>query len=103
MGIITLGGIKVSPTYPKISVRIVNNTDDISTAKLNLMRIGEKFEFAEYSPTKIGVDFLEFTFDALLFDKVIGRYKARLLIEGVERTSFYLQYATNVSIEINNA
>ncbi len=99
----TLGGIKVSRSSPKISVRIVNNLDVLTTAVLKVGRVGEKFEFAEYPPTKFGVDFLEFTFDDLLFLNKEGRYLARLMILGEERTAFYLQYTDNVSIEVNNA
>ena len=97
-----IGGVAISRTKPQITVRITNNPDDISSGVLRLQRVGEKSEFAEYSPTRIGTDFLEFTFDELLFSKAFGRYRARLLVDKVERMIFYLQYKNDVIMQVVN-
>lgn len=100
MGIITLGGIKISRDSPTIRVKIANNLDDISTAKLYLKRVGEYYEFAEYPPTLEGDDYLEFTFDELLFSKLPGKYLARVAITERDITEFYIVYVDNVTITV---
>lgn len=104
MGIISsIGGIKVSRVSPKISVRIVNSVDDLSSGVLNIRRVGENYDFVEYTPSRVSTDFLEFTFDELLFSKAFGRYSATLLVNGVARTSFNLQYVDASVLSVSNA
>lgn len=104
MGVIwPFGGIKISRSSPKITVRITNNRDDITLSQLNLRRVGERTDFAAYTPIRVGDDYLEFMFDDLLFDRAFGRYLARLIVNERESIAFHLQYVDDTSMEIRNA
>lgn len=102
MAIVTLGGIKVSRQKPKISVRIVNNIDSLVNVDLLLMRVGETIESLAYTPSKVASDYVEFTFDELLFVEADGRYRARLMIDDKQRTVFYLQLESQIEVIIAN-
>jgi hypothetical protein len=103
MGVTKFGAVKISRTDPKISVKIVNNIYDTDGAFLRVMRVGEPVPFAEYPPTRItGTGYFEFMFDDLLFDEAPGRYYAELIMEGLPRQDFYLQYIDNVEVTVSS-
>lgn len=99
----TLGGIKVSRSRPKITVRIVNNVEAMTSAELTIRRIGTPVEILAYLPSSTSNDYLEFTFDELLFAEPYGRYHAVLYVADVIRTEFDIHYANEESIVVANA
>lgn len=90
MGIIPLGGIKISRSAPKLSIRIVNNLDELDSAELFLQRVGVDVDFVAYTPSRISEDYVEFTFDELLFVERAGKYKATFKVNDIARTVFYI-------------
>lgn len=90
MGIATLGGIKISRDQPKISVRIVNNTENLDDCELRIKRVGQPIEFVAYTPSRVLTDYVEFTFDELLFSEKEGKYQARFMANGEVATTIYL-------------
>ena len=98
-----MNAIKVSRASPKIRIRITNNDDDLSLLSLRIARVGEGFEFVKYTPSQYADEFAEFTFDELLFDRPLGRYQCRLILNGEDRLSFQIQYVDNVVISVEGA
>jgi hypothetical protein len=99
---LTLGGIKVTRSKPTITVRIVNNAEAIESAELILRRVGGYTDILAYTPSSISDDYVEFTFDELLFVERTGRYTARFMVNGVERTSFQIHYTDEALMSIGN-
>jgi hypothetical protein len=103
MGLITFGGVKVTRAKPTISVRIVNNEDSLVTAELLLKRVGTDIDSLAYTPSKVSSDYVEFTFDELLFTENTGRYLASFYVNDVLRSTFNIQYTNDTSIQVANA
>jgi hypothetical protein len=98
-----MNAIRVSRNAPKIRITIANNTDDLTTIRLRMSRVGGIGEFAEYPPTLVSDEYVEFTFDDLLFDEVFGRYQCRLILDEIDRLIFQIQYVDNQLISVGNA
>lgn len=100
---IPLGGIKVNRDNPKISVKIINNIDSLEVATLILRRVGGNTDLPTYAASKIGSDYVEFTFDEVLFAEFPGRYAASFYVDDIKRSVFYIQLEDNESIIVANA
>lgn len=81
-----------------VTIRLVNNTDDLSSALLYIRRVGDAFDSVVYNPSTVGSDFLVFTFDSLLLALAFGRLLGRLEIAGIVRTTIEMQYTNIITI-----
>lgn len=103
MGVTTIGGIKISKGKPKISIRVVGDTTDISNGLLYITRVGDIAEEIVYSPISSNSGYVEFMFNSTLFDKAYGRFQAVFKLGSEIKTSFYIQYVDDSKVYVENA
>ena len=103
MGVTTIGGIKISRSKPKISIRIVGDTADISSGLLYITRVGDIAEEIVYPPISSNSGYVEFMFDGALFDRAYGKFQAVFRLGNEMKTSFYLQYVDDSKVYVENA
>lgn len=96
------GGIKISREKPTISVRIVDDIEDLATAQLYLRRVGTYTNVVVYAPSNVVDGQVEFTLDELFFEEPPGRYLATFKINSIERSSFQLQYDDESIVSVFN-
>lgn len=91
--------VRINRAEPRIQMTLdACGAIPIGIANLYMRRVGDEQDFAIYAPIEISGTTYVFQFDELLFSKLQGRYKGRLLIGVVEAATIYLEYRDTLKV-----
>jgi hypothetical protein len=85
---------KVDRNNPRIYVNMQWAEEPAGVITLWVRRMGEPDEFAYYPALEVWGGRITFQFDELVFEKLPGRFKGRLLVAGIHKADIEFDYVS---------